>query len=371
MLRFVGVGYSGRQYLTQCDSFHRYILRGAKPGAACACLYVALLFAFSGEPLRANLAQNSASAVTKLGISAPAQTENLQPAPESEAANVPIPLPQIANRAELLDLSLLEVSRHLSSPEELRSIDQKIGKRNDQIRERLRALDRMIADGPTALELRDEGFYWDSLNSDCEEQRKFLTSRATKLDDQTRFLDAEKEDWQVTSDHIPQAAGLEAVKARVAQELSRIKAARDQIQEQLNHLLTLQNSVFQQKRQVAGAQTEVREASKELHEHLLERDGFPLWTAQELRDLERPKAGSIVEFWQQEFGGLEEYIRANVVFVSAILGLYVLAVVLIFRLRRYLSVATDSGVPSESLAVLARPFSIALLVVLRNCPACS
>lgn len=276
----------------------------------------------------------------------------------------PIPLAQIANRAEELETSLLRIAKQLSSSQEMTSIDGSIKAQADEIREHLDLLDGLIAGVPTGFELRDQDYYWATLDRQYSAEQKFLTSRGTYLEEQIRFLDAEQPRWQATWDQIHKTAGIEPVADHVAQELNRIRSTRREIQDQLNLVLTLQNEVSQQHRRVAGALSKVGEAHEQLLGHLVERDGYPLWDTRELRKLGQPMASPVLRAADREFRETGDYAYANIRFLLAIVVLYGLTLVVAFKLKNYVSTRADLGAPPETLEIFSRPFSVALLLAL-------
>jgi len=110
----------------------------------------------------------------------------------------PIPLSQIVDRAEELDRSLLEISRQLSSIEESLSTDGRTLVQANEIRERLLFVESLVSGVPTATELRNEKYYWATLNRQYDAYRTSLTSRANYLEDQINFLDGQQTQWQTT-----------------------------------------------------------------------------------------------------------------------------------------------------------------------------
>ena len=286
------------------------------------------------------------------------------PEPLIKPADNAIPLPQIADRAEVLDRLLQDISRQLAPTSELLETDRANKAQAEEIRQRLVDVNILLAGLPNSVELRDEDAYWRSLSKQYAGQRKILTDRAAKLQSQILLLDDQQASWEATWNQIREVQGIDAVVERVRQELDQISATRSQAQEQLNLVLTIQNQVSQQDQQISDVLGRLRDTQERLRGRLLVRDGYPLWEVRELRQLEQPRSSLLHSPGNLELQSAGEYLRRKKSILWVILVLYLLVVFAALKLRSYVSSDDRPKVPSGAAEILARPFSVALLLSL-------
>jgi potassium efflux system protein len=286
------------------------------------------------------------------------------PEPLIKPADNSIPLPQIADRAEVLDRLLQDISRQLAPTSELLETDRANKAQAEEIRQRLVDVNILLDSLPNSVELRDEDAYWRSLSKQYAAQRKLLTDRAAKLQSQILLLDDQQASWEATWNQIREIQGIDAVVARARQELDQISATRSQAQEQLNLVLTIQNQVSQQDQQISDVLVRLRDTQERLRGRLLVRDGYPLWELGELRQLEQPRPSLLHSPANLELQTVGEYLRRKKLLLCVVLALYILVVFAALKLRSYVSSRNSPEVPSGAVEILARPFSVALLLSL-------
>ena len=256
--------------------------------------------------------------------------------PPLEAFDKLVPLSQIADRAEDLDSSLIEIAKQLSSIQGMLSNDGRAQVQANEINNRLDFVSELVAGVPTSSELRDENYYWSTLNRQYAAYRKSLTSRASYLEDQIRFLDDQRTQWQATLDHnhVRNTRGIKGVAERIAQELNRIQSMREQVQDQLVLVLARQNIASQEDRNITEALSKLSKAQEQSRGHLFERDGYPLWKTRELRKGEQPMTIPISQAKDREFRDARAFARTNMLFIAAILLLYFICLAAAFKLKR-------------------------------------
>lgn len=284
-------------------------------------------------------------------------------APSNRPGNQAIPLPKIADRAEELDHLLREISGQLAPKSELAESARRTAQRAEEIRQRVHQTGELLAGTPTPLELEDEYRYWRSRNLEYAEERRLLTLRATKLEGQIQTLEAQKPEWVATWIQIRESPGIEPVVERTKQLLDRIQEAKSQAQDQLNVVLTLQNAVSQQDQQISDVLLRVREAREGERRRLLAADNPPLWEARGLRQLDQSWGPAFRRSFDRSFATTSEFSRAHTFAIFALTLSYLLVLLLVFELRRYVD-KTRLEVPGEATHVMSRPFSVALLATL-------
>ncbi len=188
------------------------------------------------------------------------QDNSVPAVPRARSTEQTIPLPKIADRAEELDHLLREIRSQFIPKSELLESQGDGEKRAEEIRRRALQTRELLADNPTSLDLEDEQRYWRSRSLEYAAERKLLTERAGKLEEQIQTLDAQQPEWMTTWIQIHKSPGIGAIVERIKQELDKIQAAKSEAQEQLNVVLTVQNRVSQQDQQISDLLQRVRQA---------------------------------------------------------------------------------------------------------------
>jgi len=354
--------------LPQRQSFHSVIRRtvGWKAFAWRGLCLVAItqFFVFLAPFLRGLRAQTpTAQTQTSKGAAQPGQDET--PAvPRNPSGDRAIPLPRIADRAEELDHLLREISTQLVSGSALQEAEEKTAEHAAEIRRRALQTRDLLVGTPTPLELEDEHRYWRARNLECEEQRRLLTLHAAKLETQIQNLDAQQPEWAATWVQIRESSGIESVVERTKQQLDKIQATKLEAQEQLNVVLTLQNEVAQQDQQISDILSRIREAREGQYSSLLEPDHQPLWDSRSLGQPDQDAGPALRRSFDRLLTTAGEFRRAHKLAMPTLVGAYLLILLCVFKLRRYVAHRVPPEVPSEAAHVLGRPFSVALLLTM-------
>lgn len=272
-----------------------------------------------------------------------------------------IPLPQVAERAETLDRLLDNISNQLTPAQDLNAALSEAKAQAAEIHDRAVQVENMLTGTPNTLELRDEAVYWRALGQRYTEQRKLLTARAANLEEQIRLLDEQQVAWQATWEQIHETTGIEAVVERVGQELENIKNTRAQARDQLNLVLTFQNQVSQQDKQISDLVTGLSGAEERLRGRVLERDSHPLWKAREARKLDQSLTTIMQRSAGREFVSASAFLGENKTVVLVVLALYVLGLLVGLKLKRYAGSGAQPELSLQASKIFERPFSIGLV----------
>jgi potassium-dependent mechanosensitive channel len=279
-------------------------------------------------------------------------------APAAKPVDQAIPLPRIADRAEELDHQLTEIGSQLIAKSELLESERTTEKRAAEIHRRVMQARDLLAGTPTPMELEDEQRFWRSQSLEFGAERRLLTFRAAKLEEQIQTLETQQPEWAATWSQIHKSQGIEAVAQRIKQQLDKIQALKSQVQEQLNIVLTLQNQVSQQDQQISDVLQRVREARERERSRLLERDSPPLWEGLHSQAMEPPLRGS----FDRSLTTAREFMATHKLALFNLAIVYFLALFGILKTRRYVARAGQPEVSTEASHVFGRPFSVALLV---------
>jgi small-conductance mechanosensitive channel len=321
-----------------------------------------LVLSFVAFPLCAQASMQSL--LKPLATPAPAQhaaTPSPVPSPTPVQA---IPLPEIANQAEDLDRLLSDISKTLVPVLDVRVTDSEEKEHAEAVRQRARQTEELLAGIPNLMQLQDEDQYWRALAEQYGSQRKLLTERAAGIEKQMQLLDAEQARWKATSEQVRETSGLKEVAERVQRELEAIQKLRSQAQDQLNLMLTLQNRISEQDRQVSSMLLRVTEAHQRLRGRLLERDSHPLWAIRELRAFDQSMSAVIYVSAGRGFTGSSNFLRTNRALLFGLLLVYVVVLLAALGFKRYVTNGANPVVGEEALRVFVRPYSVALLIAL-------
>ncbi len=304
---------------------------------------------------------------------APAPAVLVPPPPPATPPDLAIPLPQIANEAETLDLKLDEISRQLSAQRDELARNPVTAEQAAEISDRAHQVDAMLNTGPDILQLREEIVYWRSLSQLSAFQRKLLTARADELQNQVALLVQEQARWQATQDEIHDTAGIEVVAARVQHELDAIRDIRVKAQTQLNQVLTLQNELSETGRKISDSLARLTEAearfSQRVSLSLRSRMASSLWS----RRATPPAPDPMVVLLRLSPIDCGDALPAVSFCATDGIGLlfipiaFFVSLIAAFRLRNYLSTRKGPGISARAHALFAHPIAIALLLTLLLC----
>ena len=293
----------------------------------------------------------------------PSQEAAAPPRDTAATADPAIPLLQLADRAEQLDRLLKEISNDLIPSPEIQEVQQKTEARAEELHERILQLDELISGTPTSMELDDEQRYWRARSVEYGAQRRVVTARAAKLEEQVQLLDEQRAAWQTTWDEVKGAKGIEVLLARIRQEVDAIQATHLAVQQALNQVLTLQNQVSRYDQQISEMLTRIREATDRQRSRLLEQDSRPLWQIQMSPKLEQRTASGIQQLFERSYKRIGEFSRVHKIAVFCLLAFFSLTLLGLIKLRRYVEQHMPNVGP-DTMIVLASPASLAVLIVL-------
>ena len=274
-----------------------------------------------------------------------------------------IPLPRIADEGENLERQLREISKNLNPSPELLGLDEAAEGHARQLQERARQTQDLLAGIPSVIRLQDEERYWQEFAEQHGEQRRLLTDSAADIEEKMRWLDSQQKKWQATWDEVQRQSGLEIVAQRVSSALDEIQKLRTEEQQQLGLVLTAQNRISEQDREISDLRQSLREAYERLRERLLQRDSRPLWAAGELRASDQPVGQVIYVSARRLFAAVGDFLSGKAPLVILTLGIYLLAFLIAFGARMHLAAKHHEDV-IEGSQLLQRPFSSALLITL-------
>jgi len=306
----------------------------------------------------------STATVPSNSTSNPQGNETKTVVPPAAPVEQAIPLPQIADRAEELDRMLQDMRSEMKPKSELWDLQVQAEKKAADIRRRVLETREILAGPATTLELEDEQRYWHFRSLEYAEERKLLTARAAKLEEQIQTLDARQPEWMATWVQIQQSQAAGSVAERIKQQVEKIQGAKAEAQGQLNEVLALQIQVSQQDQQISELLMRVRQARERERTRLFQMDSRPIWEARDSEAVQQPIAPSFYRSFGRSLIGFKEFVGAYQLSTLTLLIGYFLGLFGLFKLRNDVAGAKESEVLAETRLILDRPFSVALLVVL-------
>jgi potassium-dependent mechanosensitive channel len=311
------------------------------------------------------------------GAPSPSAPAGLQPTGLAQATQqaqsvllpiAPIPIPEIAQRAEQVAI-LLRIAEHSPEDAEVQEIESQLAAADDWIGRRVVGTTQTLGSLPSASALANLTDLWRVMRSRLVAWSDTLTTRATRLEQQVEQIERMRATWSATREAAAQATAPASVVDRVDATLRGISAARTRAGGRLAHALGLQDRVVNQIARCDDVLARIAAASDEQAGPLLSRDGLPIWSHE---------AGALIPANAQQrlLESLVDMVDLSRGFVVRRLMSVLLQVVLlatVFLLARRARAAArrqaDKG-PSERAAaqVFELPLSSAIVVALLATP---
>ena len=257
---------------------------------------------------------------------------------------------------------LREISKDFVPVLEVRISDPEGKAHAAEVKRRASQTEDLLTSIPNVMQLQDEDRYWRALSEQYSTQRKTLTTRAAAIEKDLRQLDTEQVRWQATSEQIHGTAGLEVVAERVRRQLEAIQKLRAEAQEQLNQILTLQNRISEQDKEISAVLQKLDEARERLRGRIFERDSHPLWAARELRASDQSITTVLYVSAGRGFTGAPMFLSRRKTYLLGTMLVYALALLAAFRFKQH--IRENKGVSEEASRTFVRPYSVAVLITL-------
>ncbi len=290
-----------------------------------------------------------------------------EPAATSSATVQGIPLAEIASRAEHIKRPLSAITRRLSVNIGAGSLSGQVQAAEERIAAQSQQLNERLASKPTLYELRELDRDWKVRSVELGTWQKTLAQSLTSTESDLRWLKEERARWSATLDQLTGSDSLEAVFDRIKSVLSELQRLQTLVQERLNYLFAFQDRVSQLDFLVSTRLDDLASARKDFQETLLVRDSRPLWlsfsdngeTAQGQMNDSRGRS------YTHELAAARESIEKQKSRFFLLLLLFVAILLVNISLAKRIDPLTD-GNPElrESAAILKRPVSAALLIIL-------
>jgi small-conductance mechanosensitive channel len=323
----------------------------AKPGARFVCfLAIALLASIiAAGPAAANATSDSTE-------------ETPAHQPDHPA---PIPVSQLSTRSEEA-AGLLRQMRDRPVPDErIETIEEKLPNALAGLQQLMDVTDAALTKAVSSRTLEDLDRWWQRARGQIEDWRSHVAQRALSIDRDTESLVELRLLWEVTLDDAVANGEQEVVLDAIRRTLDHIRREESRFDEHRAQMLNIAMRIAQAEDMIASAFDQLDAAKKKLRVRLYEFDTPPLWEA--LAD-PPPRTDHVSEI-RTVFSKATISVRVffhdyrNWLIVHAI-ALILLVVLMRSLNKRAKQLKLDDPDLAESINVVSRPFSSALLLAL-------
>jgi potassium efflux system protein len=348
-----------RNGMLRSASFIHYRAKFCKYFFIISWVFIGIVVCLASTPSKSQIP--ASRILTPQVTSTPSQAASPTPSPTPLRA---VPLHQIAEQAEELERQIRKTQKTLIPVSDRQVENLGAKEQAEEISRRALQLEDLLTGIPNRMQLQQEDRYWKALEEEYATKRKLLTVRAADIEEVMQWLDKEQARWEATSEQLREAAGLEVVAGRVEQEVDAIHKLRSEAQDRLNLILTLQNHISEQDRELSAVLRKLDDAHERLHDSLFERDSPSLWQDVQPPFPARPLSNVIQFSASRAFTGTREFLRAHKPLLLGVIAIYVFALMMAFRLRNYAASEDKRDVAIDGTQIFLRPFSAAMLVTL-------
>ena len=292
-----------------------------------------------------------------------------QPAPKAEQpaqpTATPIPVPEIAQRAEDVATLLRQSAERLATDPEVQDVDNRLPAASEWIRGRLVAAAQTVDSSPSPSALANLSDSWMVMRSELARWNDTLARRATHLERELSQVEALRATWSASRTEASASSVPTSVLERINATLAAIVVARESVEGQRTRVLRLQDRVVKEIARCDETLAKIAQARNELRGPLFVRDSLPIWDSQaptlHSSDLGRRLGRSLgdnVELTRQYLTGQLARVRFQV-------ALFVIVLILA-RLARDRARHRSEKDPSEQAAaqVFEPPVASALVLAL-------
>ena len=304
----------------------------------------------------------SALAVSAQPAARPATT-GVQTAQDAATTIVPIPIPEVAQRAE----QATPLLRSTQAPEasEFRDAELELPEAADWIDKRHVSTTETLASSPTENALASLADSWQAMRSRLVALNGKLTRRATLAQQRIEQIETMRATWVATQASAREAAAPPTVLEQIDGTMAVIAAARRNADDGLAYVLALQDRTVKEIARCDGALARIAQTENARGGSLLAPDASPMW-ASEARALTSEDLGQrLREAVRDMVERARDYMAGQMARVPLQMVLFTLTLVLMHLARRAARRSADKQ-PSEVAAaqVFELPLSSALVLAL-------
>ena len=202
--------------------------------------------------------------------------------PPAPLPATPIPVPEIAQRAEDVATFLRQSAERRATDPELEAVARQLPETSLWIRGRLISTAQTLDSSPSSDALDNLSDLWTVMRSELTAWNDTVTRRATQLERELNQLGALQASWSASRAAAPPSQVPAPVLERITATLAAIVAAREAVERQRTYVLSLQDRVVREIARCDAVQARIAGARNGLVGPLLARDSEPIWSAQAL-----------------------------------------------------------------------------------------
>ena len=292
-----------------------------------------------------------------------------QPAPQAaqpaQPTATPIPVPEIAQRAEDVATLLRQSAERLATDPEVQDVETRLPAASEWIRRRLVGTTQTLDSSPSSSALADLSDSWLVMRSELTGWNATLTRRATQLERELSQFEGLRATWSASRTEALASRVPTPVLERINATLEAIVVARGSVGGELTRVLSLQDRVVKEIARCDDVLAKIGQARNELVGTLFVRDSLSIWDPQaptlissDLGTRLRRSLGDNIELTRQ-------YLTGQLARVPFQIALFVIVLVLARLARRRARQRTEKT-PSEHAAsqVFELPVASALVLAL-------
>lgn len=299
------------------------------------------------------------------GIPEPANGQSPPPtapaAPAQAAAPEAIALPDVAGRAEELEVRLASIRQQAAPDPAVVAIEEALVARKRRLAGSAEQAREQLAGALTLDRLAELERKWLREGDALAAWRRTVTARAAQLEERLTELERDAQVWSLTRQAAADAP--EAVRQRIAGVRTAIRDARREVDGRRGALLTLQTQVAEEERRVAEMLVEIRSTRSVIRSRLFTRDSPRAWDA--VASLEDPGLllEQVQEALRRDFASLRSFAAdRSEPFAGHLLLFAVVVALVLFGRRRLAGLPADDPDLTSARVVFERPYAVALLV---------
>src|SRR3989442_1075925 len=299
--------------------------------------------------------------------SAPPPT-SAQPAPQAaqrpQPAVTPIPVPEIAQRAEDVAGLLRQSAERLAKDPEVQDVEDRLRAASEWISDRLVSTTPTVNSLPSSSVLDNLSDSWMVMRSELAGWNDTLTRRATQLERDLSQLDELRATWSASQSEMSASDVPAPVLERINATLAAIVAARMSVEGERSRVLHLQDRVVKEIARCDDVLAKVGQARNELVGPLFVRDRRPIWDSRPTMISSDP-GRRLSQFLRDNIDLTRRYLAGQLARVPFQIAFFVIVLVLA-RLARARARHRIEKAPSEHAAaqVLELPVASALVLAL-------
>ena len=275
----------------------------------------------------------------------------------------PIPIPEIAQRAEQATTQL----RSAQAPEasEFRDAELDLTGAADWINKRHLTTTETLASSPSGNALANLADSWQAMRSRLVALNGTLTKRATLAQQRVEQIETMRATWVATQASAREAAAPPTVLEQIDSTMAVIAAARRNADDGLAYVLTLQDRTVKEIARCDEALARIAKTENARAGSLLAPDAPPMWTPEARTLMSENVRQRVREATRDMVERARDYMAGQMARLPLQIVLFALTLVLMHRARRGIRRRSDKQ-PSEAAAaqVFELPWSSALVVTL-------